>query len=151
MSNNVDRRGFITRLGLAGLASSLVLALVGTFRFFYLSIFYERSRKVKVGRPEAFPKGTARLFTEERFFFFRDDDGFYAISAVCTHLGCIVRQVENHYQCPCHGSRFDINGKVIRGPAPGPLKWFRVTQSADGYLVVNMAKSVRTGTRFAHA
>jgi len=44
----------------------------------------------------------------------------YALNAVCTHLGCVVpwNKAENQFQCPCHGSRYDDTGKVVRGPAP---------------------------------
>ena len=44
----------------------------------------------------------------------------YAINAVCTHLGCVVpwNRAANKYMCPCHGSQYDMTGKVIRGPAP---------------------------------
>ena len=44
----------------------------------------------------------------------------FAINAVCTHLGCVVpwNIAALKYQCPCHGSQYDFNGKVVRGPAP---------------------------------
>merc|ERR1711904_554744 len=44
----------------------------------------------------------------------------YGVNAVCTHLGCVVpyNPVEKRFECPCHGSRYDSTGKVIRGPAP---------------------------------
>lgn len=47
----------------------------------------------------------------------------YAISAVCTHLGCAVNwdQSEQAFVCPCHGSRYDALGQVTRGPAPRAL------------------------------
>lgn len=53
-----------------------------------------------------------------------DDGSVREISAVCTHLGCIVRwnSVEQTWDCPCHGSRFAIDGHVINGPAITPLK-----------------------------
>eukprot|EP00850_Spirogloea_muscicola_P000957 SM000003S11202 [mRNA] locus=s3:1572486:1573768:+ [translate_table: standard] len=44
----------------------------------------------------------------------------YGINAVCTHLGCVVpwNQAENKFICPCHGSQYNNQGKVVRGPAP---------------------------------
>lgn len=44
----------------------------------------------------------------------------FGINAVCTHLGCVVpwNASENKFKCPCHGSQYDSNGKVVRGPAP---------------------------------
>jgi glycine/D-amino acid oxidase-like deaminating enzyme/nitrite reductase/ring-hydroxylating ferredoxin subunit len=54
----------------------------------------------------------------------RDRDGtLHAVSARCTHLGCIVRWngAEQTWDCPCHGSRFDPQGEVLNGPATGKL------------------------------
>lgn len=44
----------------------------------------------------------------------------YGINAVCTHLGCVVpwNKAENKFMCPCHGSQYNNQGKVVRGPAP---------------------------------
>ncbi|MDQ5824853.1 MAG: FAD-dependent oxidoreductase [Chloroflexota bacterium] len=56
----------------------------------------------------------------EKVAAYRDDQGtVHAISAVCTHMGCIVNwnSGEKSWDCPCHGSRFSADGKVIQGPA----------------------------------
>lgn len=55
---------------------------------------------------------------------YRDDQGaLHALSAVCTHLGCVVHfnSAERSWDCPCHGSRFDTRGEVLHGPAPKAL------------------------------
>lgn len=51
----------------------------------------------------------------------------------CTHLGCTFpwNPNENQFQCPCHGSRYDADGTVVRGPAPLPLKLVRVTLEGE--------------------
>ena len=52
------------------------------------------------------------------------EDEVIAISATCTHLGCIVTydEEENYFKCPCHNGRYDAEGKVISGPPPKPLR-----------------------------
>jgi glycine/D-amino acid oxidase-like deaminating enzyme/nitrite reductase/ring-hydroxylating ferredoxin subunit len=60
----------------------------------------------------------------ERTGVYRDDDGvLHAVSMRCTHLGCLVRfnAAETSWDCPCHGSRFDVDGAVLEGPAVRPL------------------------------
>ncbi|AIF80761.1 FAD dependent oxidoreductase [endosymbiont of Acanthamoeba sp. UWC8] len=61
----------------------------------------------------------------EKFAVYRDDNNeLHVVSAVCTHLKCIVKwnEAEVSWDCPCHGSRFNIDGSIIEGPALCPLK-----------------------------
>ena len=61
----------------------------------------------------------------ETFAAYRAPDGeLFAVSSVCTHMGCKVHwnSVETSWDCPCHGSRFRPDGTVIEGPAITPLK-----------------------------
>jgi Rieske Fe-S protein len=55
---------------------------------------------------------------------YRDEDGtVHAVSAVCSHMGCIVgwNETDRTWDCPCHGSRFELDGTVLHGPATRPL------------------------------
>jgi cytochrome b6-f complex iron-sulfur subunit len=63
-----------------------------------------------------------------------DEHGWRAVSLVCSHLGCTVEERNFGFECPCHGSRYDLNGVVLRGPASSNLNKFRVEESKDGNL-----------------
>jgi cytochrome b6-f complex iron-sulfur subunit len=59
--------------------------------------------------------------------------GYTAIAQTCTHNGCKVgyNKSGNNFLCPCHNGMFDINGKVMAGPPPAPLKKYTVTNNSD--------------------
>ena len=61
---------------------------------------------------------------------YRDELGaLHVLSAACTHLGCVVHfnQAERSWDCPCHGSRFDVDGHILHGPASTALETFSLT------------------------
>jgi len=66
---------------------------------------------------------------EGRFWLSNPEEGFVSLYGVCTHLGCLPKwSAENfRFECPCHGSRYEINGKYITGPAPRSLDRFLTT------------------------
>jgi Rieske Fe-S protein len=66
---------------------------------------------------------------------------FFAIT--CSHLGCSVNFVKDkkRFECPCHGSRFSLDGQVIHGPALFPLSHLRVTEQGDSLLVDGFTQS----------
>lgn len=67
------------------------------------------------------------------------DGGLVALSLVCTHWGCDVDWFggRSELECPCHGSRFDLTGKVLEGPADEPLATYPVNE-ADGVVTVGL-------------
>jgi Rieske Fe-S protein len=81
----------------------------------------------------------------------RDADGVYAMSAICTHAGCFVSDTSGTIAagltCPCHGSAFDGEGVVTRGPAPVALAHYAVTIAADGSITVDGSQPVAASTR----
>lgn len=102
------------------------------------AVTYEPSRRYGVGSLRAMPLDRATFFPERRVFVVNGPEGFAAVSAVCTHLGCTVRHVAGEgFVCPCHGSRFDPAGRVVDGPARRPLAWYALGVSPRGELVVD--------------
>jgi Rieske Fe-S protein len=61
---------------------------------------------------------------ERVIFIDREGDGYRALSATCTHLGCRVswQREAQQFRCPCHGGVFDREGRVLAGPPPAPLQ-----------------------------
>ena len=79
-----------------------------------------------VSSAEEIPRGEGAILRDgvSKHAVYRDDEGqLHAMSAVCTHLGCVVKwnKAERSWDCPCHGSRFDAMGRVVNGPATKDL------------------------------
>jgi len=143
MSSRRSRRRFVLTAGTTGLAAGSLGLLAALARFAVPDVLYEPPRRFPVGRPEDFPPESVTLLPDHRVFVFRTDAGFYAISAVCTHLGCNVNHEEGRgFACPCHGSTFDEEGRVTHGPAAWPLPRFSMRLSRRGELVVDTRRTV---------
>lgn len=79
-------------------------------------------------------------------YIVRDSKGLMAISINCTHKGCYVKfnETDLTFDCPCHGSRFHIDGSVLNGPAPTPLLHRPLCRAPDGTLSVDYAGTLPT-------
>ena len=129
-------------LGLAGAAAA-------TGDLLWPAVSYEAPRRYAVGPPDTLPLDRATFVAERRVYVLNAPDGFAAVSAVCTHLGCTVRHLDGEgFVCPCHGSRFDLHGQVLEGPAPRPLEWYGMSLSRRGDLVVDERRLVDAAWRF---
>jgi cytochrome b6-f complex iron-sulfur subunit len=142
------RRDFLGKVSwlVGGLAS--LGALAACLRLIKPNVRYEEATTFKIGKAEQFPQGSVKNFLDKRVVIFSDSDGLFAISSICTHLGCTVAPTEWGFQCPCHGSKYTLDGKVIAGPAPRPLEWHEIRQLEDGTLAVDTAKAVPLGTKY---
>jgi glycine/D-amino acid oxidase-like deaminating enzyme/nitrite reductase/ring-hydroxylating ferredoxin subunit len=92
----------------------------------------DRLRPAQAGSAEDVPPGEAREVRDGlgKTGVYRDEQGgLHGVSLRCTHLGCLVRfnAAERSWDCPCHGSRFDVDGRVLEGPATHPLQSREVT------------------------
>ena len=131
------RRSMFT-IGCVAIGTATTGFLAATFRFLVPTVLYEPSRRFGIGPPSAFPSGSVTFLPDRRLYIFNGSDGFYAISSVCTHLGCNVKRGASGFACPCHGSEFDEDGQVAHGPAPKPLPWFALSLSPRSELVVDL-------------
>lgn len=99
-------------------------------------------RRIALGDPRRFPVDTYTFLPDHNLFVYRDHEGIKAVSAVCTHLGCILNKSSEGFECPCHGSCYDLKGEVLSGPAPRNLAWYRVGRKPDGALYVDPGTTV---------
>jgi cytochrome b6-f complex iron-sulfur subunit len=137
------RRKVLTLIGTGALTIAGLGSAITALRFLEPSVVYEEDARVTVGRPEEIPPGTVLVLPKHKIYVLRSTEGVFALSSICTHLGCMTRYLPESAQlaCPCHGSRFSLEGKVTAGPAPRPLRRLQVTLER-GLLVVDGSKEV---------
>lgn len=143
----VARRDFLGLSSLAAAGAAMAFAGVGLLRLPKAAVLTSPSKKFRVALPESLPAGQAFVSPGHSVAVFRDDEGVYAISTVCTHLGCIVTPTPVGFSCPCHGSLFAADGSVVKGPAPRALPWFQVADGGGGTYIVDEATTVSPGTK----
>jgi cytochrome b6-f complex iron-sulfur subunit len=128
------------------MTSALLFALGGILRLPKAAVLPSPSKRFRTAIPETLPPGEPFVPVGRPVALFRDAGGIYAISTICTHLGCIVRPSAQGFECPCHGSMFAPDGTVTRGPAPRPLRWLSVSVNG-GTIVVDEESTVAAGTK----
>jgi len=99
--------------------------------------------KIAVGDASNFREGTSTYFSAGHFYVTNADNHLFALSQKCPHLGCRVPFCDSsgRFECPCHGSVFDLAGEYIKGPAPHGMNQYAV--SLDGQtLVVDTGKEI---------
>lgn len=147
--SQLSRRHFLGWLGWGSLTLSLGGVATGTVAFLQPKLNYEATTTFSVGRPEDYRIGEMRVLEADRVFIFRAPPGFQALSMTCTHLGCAYKPFGPadkehpmvHAHCPCHGSVFSRDGRVLGGPAPRPLPFYELNLTPDGNLQVDRAKT----------
>ena len=135
----LNRRDFFIKFGATSLAVAGAGSMAFALRYLSPNVLYEPSPVVSAGKPEHYPENSVTLDPRLGLFVVRSAQGFYALNAVCTHLGCLTvwKPEAGVIACPCHGSTFQRDGSVIAGPAPRPLPWLKMWMSDDGDLMVD--------------
>lgn len=141
----VPRRDFLNLAGLWTTGIAIFGSILGMARLPKPRVAPEASSRFRAGKPAEFAPGTVKTFPEQKVRVVATEQGVAAMSLLCTHLGCIVSETPDGFGCPCHGSKFNHDGKVVGGPAPRALRWLAVSQAADGALVIDTAAEVKPG------
>ena len=134
----ITRRDFLKLTSNSLLGLSGVLGLGGMIRFLSFEMDPAPPSQYDLGSVESYPQGTSTLFMHIPAVLIHTEDGFLAFSLVCNHLGCTIEQKDEAFECPCHGSKYDHQGYVTRGPSNEPLKRLRVETNENGNLVLYM-------------
>lgn len=135
------RRSFLKKTSLVLASIAGLFAGISLFRIFSAKSG-KQGLRFKVGKPSDFPVDTYTLVEDHDLFVYRDHEGIKAISSICTHLGCTVQRTSDGFECPCHGSCYTDDGKVISGPAPSSLAWYELEKAADGRIQVDKDSEV---------
>jgi cytochrome b6-f complex iron-sulfur subunit len=130
----LSRRDFLKLARTALLTASGLVGLGGLVRFLSYSSQPPAPTEFDLSPASNYPPGSRTVLPDVPAVLVRSDNTFSALSLVCTHLGCTVESRPEGFNCPCHGSRFDLQGKLLRGPAAKPLAALRVETTPDGKL-----------------
>lgn len=137
----MSRKNFLNVAGWFGFVGFLVTATVGAIRLMVPRVLYEAPSAFKAGFPDEYIIGEVNEAYKDEFrvWIVREPEGFYALSAICTHLGCTPRWAltEQKFKCPCHGSGYYKNGINFEGPTPRPLERLKISLADDGQILVD--------------
>jgi len=107
---------------------------------------------INLGSPSTYGAGSATYISEGRLFVANTGTEIYALSQKCPHLGCRVPFCDSSgwFECPCHGSKYDIGGEWVEGPAPRGMDRFSLkVDSATGTLVADTSTVITGPSRGA--
>lgn len=137
--------GSARAVGWVALASAVSLGVAAVVRFLAPTTPELREKSFLAGRLADFPIGHVETKYRRRHgvWIVRGDDcggkpNVFALRGVCTHLGCLTDwdAERRRFCCPCHGSEFAVDGRVVAGPAPRPLDRCEVRIRDDGTMEI---------------
>src|SRR5438105_15248299 len=166
-SREMSRRSFLAITGWVGFSVASAIALYQSLKFIYPNATYEDPPAFKADAPTVYAVGSTTVLIDKRVVINHDPNGFYAISLICTHLGCTPRYFNDvtsdlvakgisgikdpdtglaatpanpalvGFKCPCHGSRYFRDAVNFFGPAPRPMDRVHVELAKDGKLFID--------------
>jgi len=166
-SREMSRRSFLAITGWVGFSVASAIALYQSLKFIYPNATYEDPLAFKADPPTTYAVGSPTVLIDKRVVINHDPNGFYAISLICTHLGCTPRYFQDvtsdlvdagtsiskdpdtgqlatkanpalpGFKCPCHGSRYFRDAINFFGPAPRPMDRVHLEVAPDGKLLID--------------
>src|SRR5271167_4834684 len=138
----MSRRRFFVKMGVGSVAVAALGTTVFGYQYLSPNVLYEPSPIVDAGKPDHYPPDSVTLDPQTAIYVVRTEEGFFALSAICTHLGCLTayKPELGIIACPCHGSKFKTDGVKIEGPAPRPLPWLRMWLDDNGKLLIDRSE-----------
>ncbi len=138
LTTPIKRRDFIALAARGILALNGLLGMGMLLRFISHPTASGSPAEVDLGPASDFPLNSHQAITQANLVLSHTEAGFQALSLDCPHLGCRLNPEQDGFSCPCHGSRFDGSGALLRGPADEPLRALRVDQNDQGHLIVHL-------------
>lgn len=142
----MPRRDFLGLAAWWSAAAALLFGFFGAMRLPKAAVLPSPYKKFKVFLPASLASGQAYTPVGRAVAIYKEGSQVYALSTICTHLGCIVKATDNGFDCPCHGSKFAKDGSVLKGPAPKGLPWLEVKHAGGDSFLIDEGKSVVRGT-----
>ena len=144
-AKKVTRREFpFLAIGWGMFTAAMAAGLTAAGRFMFPNVLTEPPSTFTAGFPDDVAIGVVDTRFKERYqvWIVRDEEGIYALSTICTHLGCTPNwlEAESKFKCPCHGSGFYASGINFEGPAPRPLERVGVSLAEDGQVLIDKSR-----------
>ncbi len=130
----ISRRDFLKFVRTVLLTASGLIGLIGLLRYLGYETEPPAQTDFDLGLASNFAPGSRTVLPQVPAVLLQTAKGFKALSLVCPHLGCTVETQPDGFACPCHGSRFSLQGQLVRGPAAKPLTVLRTETTTDGHL-----------------
>lgn len=133
----ITRRDFL-KISTAGLLTASGFLGLGTLIRFFSHVTEPASQTdFDLGPASNYPVGSRTMIPDVPALLIHTENGFSALSLICTHLGCTVESKGDGFICPCHGSLYAKDGTVLRGPAVKHLAAMRVEITSDEKLILH--------------
>jgi len=135
--SKINRRDFLKITATSLLTTSGLLGLGGLLRFMAYPTQPAAVTEFDLGPASNYPLGSRTLLPQIPALLIHNESGFSALSLVCTHLGCTVETKDDGFACPCHGSMYAQDGRLLSGPAVKGLPKLRIEKTTGEKLVVH--------------